>query len=68
MYLRRYLFIFSMLMLFGVTSYALAYVLYVFGSIKASRKIHKQLMESITGTTLRYYFYVIGYKMDLMIG
>ncbi|KAF8883986.1 P-loop containing nucleoside triphosphate hydrolase protein [Infundibulicybe gibba] len=31
-----------------------AYVVYIFGTLRASRSVHKQLIESVLGTTLRW--------------
>ncbi|THH11785.1 hypothetical protein EW145_g436 [Phellinidium pouzarii] len=49
-----YLTVFTLIMISGVLMYVLGYLVYVYGSIKASRAIHKRLIESITGTTLRW--------------
>lgn len=41
-------------MLFGVVLYAVAFAVFVYGNVRASRSIHQQLIESVLGTTLRY--------------
>ncbi|KAH8120523.1 hypothetical protein DFH11DRAFT_1560461 [Phellopilus nigrolimitatus] len=46
--------VFSLILLSGVITYLVGYIVYVRGSIKASRVIHKSLIEAITGTTLRW--------------
>ncbi|EJD04272.1 uncharacterized protein FOMMEDRAFT_106872 [Fomitiporia mediterranea MF3/22] len=46
--------VFTSILLFGVIMYFIGYVLYIFGSIKASKTIHEQLIAAITGTTLRW--------------
>ncbi|KAF7369381.1 ATP-binding cassette transporter [Mycena venus] len=48
-----YLGIFSLLMLIGVILYAGAFVFYTMGVFRASKSIHKQLIESVLGATLR---------------
>ncbi|KAF7339970.1 ATP-binding cassette transporter [Mycena venus] len=48
-----YLGIFSLLMLIGVILYAGAFIFYTMGVFRASKSIHKQLVESVLGTTLR---------------
>ncbi|KAF8058246.1 hypothetical protein FPV67DRAFT_1565726 [Lyophyllum atratum] len=42
------------LLLFAVVLYCVSFVIYIYGAIRASRSIHKQLLESILGTTLRW--------------
>ncbi|TFK36798.1 hypothetical protein BDQ12DRAFT_699326 [Crucibulum laeve] len=49
-----YLGVYGILLMSGVTIYCLSYVVYVFGTLRASRTIHKQLLESVLGTTLRW--------------
>ncbi|KAK0459012.1 uncharacterized protein EV420DRAFT_1642713 [Desarmillaria tabescens] len=49
-----YLGAYSSLLLLGFVLHAITYVVYVFGTIRASRSIHKRLMASILSTTLRY--------------
>ncbi|KAK0480781.1 hypothetical protein IW261DRAFT_1685339 [Armillaria novae-zelandiae] len=49
-----YLGVYSSLLLLDFALYAFIYVVYVFGTIRASRSIHKKLMVSILGTTLRW--------------
>ncbi|KAL0579441.1 hypothetical protein V5O48_002547 [Marasmius crinis-equi] len=50
----KYLALYSALLLGTVIVYAIGYLIYILGSIRASRAVHKQLIESILGTTLRY--------------
>ncbi|EJD51853.1 ATP-binding cassette transporter [Auricularia subglabra TFB-10046 SS5] len=42
------------LLLTGSIVYSIAYVTFVFGSLRASRSIHNRLVEAILGTTLRW--------------
>ncbi|TFY61104.1 hypothetical protein EVG20_g7183 [Dentipellis fragilis] len=49
-----YLMIYCLLALISVIIYSSAFVVYVFGSLRASRSIHRRLIESILGTTLRW--------------
>lgn len=49
-----YLGAYSSLLLLGFALHAISYVVYVFGTVRASRSIHKRLMVSILGTTLRW--------------
>jgi hypothetical protein len=44
----------GLLLLTAVTIYTAAYVVYILGSIRASRTLHKNLIEAVLGTTLRY--------------
>lgn len=50
---RSYLTVYALLLAAAATFYSLAYLIYVFGSLRASRLIHKVLLESVLGTTLR---------------
>lgn len=49
-----YLAVFSTFIIAGVVTYTIAYIVYVYGCIKASRTIHNWLIESMTGATLRW--------------
>ncbi|KAJ6519437.1 hypothetical protein C8R45DRAFT_1066135 [Mycena sanguinolenta] len=49
-----YLGIFSILLLIGVILYAVSFIFYTLGVFRASKSIHKQLIESVLGTTLRW--------------
>ncbi|KAF8883972.1 hypothetical protein BD779DRAFT_1787388 [Infundibulicybe gibba] len=49
-----YLSVYAALLLTSVIIYCSAYVVYIFGTIRASRSVHKQLIESVLGTTLRW--------------
>ena len=48
-----YLVIYGLILLAMVISYTTASGVYVFGSLRASRTIHRKLIESVLGTTLR---------------
>ncbi|KAJ7630594.1 P-loop containing nucleoside triphosphate hydrolase protein [Roridomyces roridus] len=50
----RYLGIYSSLLFAAMTIYAISYIFYTFGAFRASKTIHKQLVSSILGTTLRW--------------
>lgn len=52
--LDRYLAIYAIILLSGVTAYTTSYVTFVFGAIRASKKIHRMLTGSILGSTLRW--------------
>lgn len=41
-------------MVCSFAAYAVAYAIWVIGSIKASERIHQLLVTSVLGTTLRY--------------
>jgi len=41
------------LLLFAVLIYCISYVIYIFGTLRAARSIHNQLIKSVLGTTLR---------------
>ncbi|KAJ7102323.1 hypothetical protein B0H15DRAFT_943257 [Mycena belliarum] len=45
---------FCILLLIGLIVYAVSFVYYTLGAFRASRTIHKQLVESVLGTTLRW--------------
>jgi hypothetical protein len=49
-----YLLVYAFLLIVAGIVYSLAYLIYVYGSMRASRIIHKVLIESVLGTTLRY--------------
>ncbi|KAI0317990.1 hypothetical protein OF83DRAFT_1118292 [Amylostereum chailletii] len=49
-----YLGIYALLLLCGIVAYACASLVYVQGTVRASKKIHKELVDSILGTTLRW--------------
>ncbi|KAI3622081.1 atp-binding cassette transporter [Moniliophthora roreri] len=46
--------IYSSFLIGSVIAFTSGYFVYLFGIIRASRKIHKQLVESVLGTTLRW--------------
>ncbi|KAJ7119364.1 hypothetical protein C8R43DRAFT_1112474 [Mycena crocata] len=50
----HYLAIFCILIVIGLCVYAVSFVYYTWGAFRASRVIHKQLVESVLGTTLRW--------------
>ncbi|TCD61149.1 hypothetical protein EIP91_008843 [Steccherinum ochraceum] len=49
-----YLTLYSMVILSGFAAYAISYSVWVVGSIRASRRIHKLLVDSVLGSTLRW--------------
>jgi len=49
-----YLTIYGLILLFAVIVYSSSYFLYYYGSLSASRTVHKKLLESVLGTTLRW--------------
>ncbi|KAG2023135.1 ATP-binding cassette transporter [Coprinopsis cinerea AmutBmut pab1-1] len=49
-----YLGFYGALLLVGSIAYASSYAYYIIGSIRASRTLHKQLLEAVLGTTLRW--------------
>lgn len=44
------------LLLAAVIVYCISYTVYIYGALRASRSLHKQLLESVLGTTLRYLY------------
>ncbi|KAI9056609.1 P-loop containing nucleoside triphosphate hydrolase protein [Trametes sanguinea] len=51
---QHYLSIYTLLMALEMGAFACSVTYYVFGSLRAARIIHKQLMTSVLGTTLRW--------------
>ncbi|KAF5377185.1 hypothetical protein D9615_006331 [Tricholomella constricta] len=49
-----YLGVYGALLLVAVILYCTSFVIYIYGAIRASRSIHKQLLKSILSTTLRW--------------
>ncbi|KAH9059060.1 hypothetical protein EDB87DRAFT_1675205 [Lactarius vividus] len=49
-----YLTVYGLILLAGATCYTTGYGVYVYGAVRASRTIHRTLIESILGTTLRW--------------
>lgn len=49
-----YLTIYILMLCAAITMYCVGYAFYYVGSIRASRDIHKRLIDSILGTTLRW--------------
>lgn len=49
-----YLAVYISLLCFGVTMYCTSYLVYTFGVLRASRIIHKTLLQSVLSSTLRY--------------
>ena len=37
-----------------LTSYTIGYIIFVYGALRASRTIHRDLVTSVLGTTLRW--------------
>ncbi|KAJ3501228.1 hypothetical protein NLJ89_g9435 [Agrocybe chaxingu] len=50
----RYLLTYGGILTLSMLIYAAAYVAYIYGSLRASRTIHRKLIRSILGTTLRW--------------
>ncbi|KZV76920.1 multidrug resistance-associated ABC transporter [Peniophora sp. CONT] len=51
---KYYLGIFTVFVALGCVTYTVGVTVYVFGIIRAARKIHRELIHSILGTTLRW--------------
>ncbi|KAL4069345.1 P-loop containing nucleoside triphosphate hydrolase protein [Scleroderma citrinum] len=51
---KYYLTIYALLLLFGATMYIPGSILYCLGAVRASRAIHRRLIEAVLGTTLRW--------------
>ncbi|KAH9059058.1 P-loop containing nucleoside triphosphate hydrolase protein [Lactarius vividus] len=49
-----YLTVYGLILLTGATCYTTGYGVYVYGAVRASRTIHRTLIESVLGTTLRW--------------
>ncbi|KAF7377593.1 p-loop containing nucleoside triphosphate hydrolase protein [Mycena sanguinolenta] len=49
-----YLGVYGCILLFALGVYCSSYLLYMFGIIRASQSLHRQLIDSILGTTLRW--------------
>jgi hypothetical protein len=49
-----YLTVYTLLLAVAAIFYSLAFLVYIFGSLRASKIIHKALVESVLGTTLRF--------------
>ncbi|KAI9444470.1 hypothetical protein H4582DRAFT_2052775 [Lactarius indigo] len=49
-----YLTVYGLILLAGATCYTTGYGVYVYGAVRASRAIHRTLIESVLGTTLRW--------------
>ncbi|ETW87620.1 ABC transporter [Heterobasidion irregulare TC 32-1] len=49
-----YLSVYSLLLLFAIGVYSIGSSVYVFGAVRASRIIHRRLIESVLRTTLRW--------------
>ncbi|KAH9945600.1 hypothetical protein B0H21DRAFT_822934 [Amylocystis lapponica] len=45
---------YSGLLMTGLAFYGIAYIVYVYGSLRAARKIHETLIATVLGTTLRW--------------
>lgn len=55
-----YLTVYGLILLAAVISYTVGSGVYVFGALRASRSIHRNLIESVLGTTLRCIFKCLG--------
>ena len=51
--LASYLTIYGLILLVAVIAFTVGTGVYVFGALRASRSIHRKLIESVLGTTLR---------------
>ncbi|KAH7910707.1 hypothetical protein BJ138DRAFT_73634 [Hygrophoropsis aurantiaca] len=49
-----YLAVYTLLLVLVSVAYSIGYALYYYGSMRASRTIHKSLIEAVLGTTLRW--------------
>ncbi|KAH9030174.1 hypothetical protein EDB84DRAFT_1562614 [Lactarius hengduanensis] len=49
-----YLTVYALILLVAMTCYTAGYSVYVYGAVRASRTIHRTLIESVLGTTLRW--------------
>ncbi|KAF7978858.1 hypothetical protein HWV62_44329 [Athelia sp. TMB] len=49
-----YLLVYTLLLLIACVLYTFSAIVFIFGSLRASRAIHKALIESVLGTTLRW--------------
>ncbi|KAJ3814087.1 hypothetical protein F5876DRAFT_86666 [Lentinula aff. lateritia] len=47
-------FVIALILLFVVVTFAAGFIIYLYGVLRASRSIHKQLMQSVLGSTLRW--------------
>ncbi|KAE9405089.1 P-loop containing nucleoside triphosphate hydrolase protein [Gymnopus androsaceus JB14] len=45
---------YTLILIFVVVMFSIGFVIYLFGALRASRSIHKQLVQSVLGTTLRW--------------
>ncbi|KAJ3890944.1 hypothetical protein GG344DRAFT_77404 [Lentinula edodes] len=50
----HYIGIYCLILASAVVSYSIGVIIYIFGTVRASRAIHKELILSIFGTTLRW--------------
>ncbi|KAH7905737.1 P-loop containing nucleoside triphosphate hydrolase protein, partial [Hygrophoropsis aurantiaca] len=49
-----YLSVYALLLASSCVTYSIGYILYIYGTMRASRKIHRRLIQSVLGTTLRW--------------
>ncbi|KAH9166803.1 hypothetical protein EDB89DRAFT_2075434 [Lactarius sanguifluus] len=49
-----YLIVYGLIIFTATASYTIGYGVYVFGALRASRAVHRTLIESVLGTTLRW--------------
>ncbi|KAH9041241.1 hypothetical protein EDB85DRAFT_2139914 [Lactarius pseudohatsudake] len=49
-----YLIVYGLIIFAATAGYAIGYGVYVFGALRASRAVHRTLIESVLGTTLRW--------------
>ncbi len=61
-----YVTVYCLVVLITLAVYAMSWSLYVYGNIRASRFIHKQLVVSVLGTTLRYVGAILSLSMWML--
>ncbi|KAI0774725.1 multidrug resistance-associated ABC transporter [Trametes elegans] len=49
-----YLAVYVTVLVIGITFYCTSFLVYLYGALRASRKIHKTLLQSVLSSTLRY--------------
>ncbi|KAI0066587.1 hypothetical protein BV25DRAFT_1403282 [Artomyces pyxidatus] len=49
-----YLGVYTLILVSGILVYGGGYTIYIFGALRASKSVHRKLIESILGTTLRW--------------
>ena len=49
-----YLTVYNVMLVLGITFYCMSFLVYLFGALRASRKLHKTLVGSVLSATLRW--------------